>query len=130
MSHMTLRLGTPVLLGILFAAIMLKCLSPFLHAHVAGSSETGFHVSGMTFALALAASDDQDSNAETESYAVTVGDSRNNTFSIFIVLAIFLGALHMVRKLYLVDNPASREPDAIASYLSPNAPPPALAPPR
>lgn len=130
MSHMTLRLGTPVLLGILFAAIMLKCLSPFLHAHVAGSSETGFHVSGMTLALALSASGDQTSNADTESYAVTVGDSRNNTFAIFVLIATIFGALHMVRKLYLVDRPASREPDAIASYLSPNSPPPVLAPPR
>ena len=127
---MTLRLGTPALIAILFAAILLKCLSPFLHAHVAGSNETGFHVSGIALPVALSAAGNESSNADTESYAVTVSDSRNNTFVIFLLFATVFAALHIVRKQYLAKHPTSREPDVISSYLSPNFPPPVLAPPR
>jgi hypothetical protein len=126
---MKIRLSPSALILILFAAILLKCLSPFLHAHVAGSSESGFHVSGLTLALDRSVMDNQPSDTNTESYVFTVSDSRNNTFAIFILPVTIFAALHMMRKLYPVQRLISREPRFVSKYLNPNFPPPALAPP-
>lgn len=126
---MKVRLSPSALILILFAAILLKCLSPFLHAHAAGSSESGFHVSGLTLSLDRSVMDSQPSDTNTESYVFTVSDSRNNTFAIFILPVTIFAALHLMRRFYPVQRLVSREPSLISKYLSPNFPPPALAPP-
>jgi hypothetical protein len=126
---MNFRLSASALISILFTAVLLKCLSPFLHAHVAGSSESGFHVAGMTSPIELSVIQDQSGNTNSESYAVTVSDSRSNTFAILILPVTFFAALHMMRRIDLVMRLVSREPRFVSKYLNPNFPPPALAPP-
>lgn len=126
---MNFRLSASALISILFTAVLLKCLSPFLHAHVAGSIESGFHVSGMTSPIELSVVEEQPGNKNTESYAVTVSDSRNNTFAILILPVTFFAALHMMRRIDPVKRLVSREPSFVSKYLNPNFPPPVLAPP-
>lgn len=126
---MNFRLSASALISILFAAVLLKCLSPFLHAHVSGSSDSGFHVPGLAFPIEPSVIEDQFSNKNTESYAVTVSDSRSNTFAILILPVTFFAAVHMIRRIDPVKRLVSREPSFISKYLKPNFPPPVLAPP-
>lgn len=114
----------------LFFGIFLKCLSPFLHAHLGASNDSGFHLAGLSTISNVQAVDDQNQSSDTESYAVTVSDARKHVIdlSAAFVLSVFLLLVVKYRK-FLWHKFIPRLLFFVTSYLNPKFPPPVLAPP-
>ncbi len=125
---MKFKLGFTAVSLLLFTAIFLKCLSPFLHAHSTASAESGFHIPGLTLSSSLPQIDGV-SEGEEEPYAFTVNDSRNNTLSIFLFFFAALTFFYLGQIPYLIARFISYQLPIRSRYLSPNFPPPSLAPP-
>ncbi|WP_286306391.1 hypothetical protein [Polynucleobacter sp. HIN5] len=115
----------------LFLGVFLKCMSPFLHAHIAGDNDSGFHMSGLSAFDNARLLDDGSPEPTPDSYAVTVPDARKHfldtTFAVAFVAVVLL---------VLKDRPFIRRVSFAKtllvpfSFLNPKFPPPALAPPQ
>lgn len=125
---MRLKLGFTATTLLLFTAIFLKCLSPFLHTHSTASTESGFHISGVVLPGSFPQID-VDSPVEEEPYAFTVSDSRGNSLSIAIFFSIALTFFYLRQIANLIARFFPYQLPIRALYLSPNSPPPSLAPP-
>ncbi len=127
---MRFNLSRTYLIGFLFLGILLKCLSPFLHAHISGDNDSGFHMSGLSAFDSRQLLDDGSPESDPDSYAVTVQEARKH----FLESAFVLSFVAIVL-LVLKDRPYIRRVSFAKtllvpfSFLNPKFPPPALAPP-
>ncbi len=127
---MRFKLSRTYLIVFLFLGILLKCLSPFLHAHISGDNDSGFHMSGLSAFDSRQLLDDGSPESDPDSYAVTVQEARKH----FLESAFVLSFVAIVL-LVLKDRPYIRRVSFAKtllvpfSFLNPKFPPPALAPP-
>ncbi len=128
---MRFNLKSQILLLLLFLGIAIKCLTPFLHAHVGNSADSGFHVNGLASLNSSQWADQQEDRTNSDSFAVTVGDARQHTVDIFyaaiVLVALFTVAIPCILSVCLKVVP--RVLFIPSSFLNPKFPPPALAPP-
>ena len=128
---MRFKLTRSSLVAFLFLGIFLKCMSPFLHAHIAGDNDSGFHMSGLSAFDSSRLLDDGSAEPEPDSYAVTVPDARKHFLDATFIIA-FVAAAFLVLKDRPFFSRASfiRTSAVLFSFLNPKFPPPALAPPQ
>lgn len=128
---MRFKLTRSSLVAFLFLGIFLTCMSPFLHAHIGGCNDSGFHMSGLSALDSIQLLDDGSPESAPDSFAVTVPDARKHfldtTFAVAFVAIVLL---------VLKDRPLIRRVSFAKtllvpfSFLNPKFPPPALAPPH
>lgn len=127
---MRFKLSRAYLIVFLFLGILLKCLSPFLHAHISGDNDSGFHISGLSAFDSRQLLDDGSPESDPDSYAVTVQEARKHFLESIFVLSFVAIVL-----LVLKDRPYIRRVLFVKtllvpfSFLNPKLPPPVLAPP-
>lgn len=127
---MRFKLSRTYLIVFLFLGILLKCLSPFLHAHISGDNDSGFHMSGLSAFDSKQLLDDGSPESDPDSYAVTVQEARKHFLESVLVLS-FVAIILLVLK----DRPYIRRVSfaktllVLFSFFNPKFPPPALAPP-
>lgn len=127
---MSFAFSKSTLVAFLFVGILLKCLSPLLHAHVGGSNDSGFHMYGLSTLNDTPSYDGEGDLPNPESIAMTVSDARKHFFySIFI--PVFIGLLLAVLRVHPVLTRFNFfKPFRVAfACLNQKSPPPALAPP-
>jgi hypothetical protein len=118
------------LIFFLFLGIFLKCLSPFLHAHISGDNDSGFHMSGLSALDTLRVSDEGSPASESDSYAVTVQEARKHFLeSIFVLSFVAIVLLVLKDRPYIRRVSFAKTLLVPFSFLNPKFPPPALAPP-
>ncbi len=127
---MRFKLSRAYLIVFLFLGILLKCLSPFLHAHISGDNDSGFHISGLSAFDSRQHLDDGSPESDPDSYAVTVQEARKHFLeSIFVLSFVAIVLLVLKDRPYIRRVSFAKTLLVLFSFLNPKFPPPALAPP-
>jgi len=127
---MRFKLSRAYLIVFLFLGILLKCLSPFLHAHISGDNDSGFHMSGLSAFDGRQLLDDGSPESDPDSYAVTVQEGRKHFLeSIFVLSFVAIVLLVLKDRPYIRRVSFAKTLLVPFSFLNPKFPPPALAPP-
>ncbi len=127
---MRFKLSRAYLIVFLFLGILLKCLSPFLHAHIGGDNDSGFHISGLSAFDSRQLLDDGSPESDPDSYAVTVQEVRKHFLeSIFVLSFVAIVLLVLKDRPYIRRVSFAKTLLVPFSFLNPKFPPPALAPP-
>ncbi len=111
---MRFKLSRTYLIVFLFLGILLKCLSPFLHAHISGDNDSGFHISGLSAFDSRQLLDDGSPESDPDSYAVTVQEARKHFLESIFVLSFVAIVL-----LVLKDRPYIRRVSFAQPLLDP-----------
>ena len=127
---MRFKLSRAYLIVFLFLGILLKCMSPFLHAHISGDNDSGFHMSGLSAFDSKQLLDDGSLESDPDSYAVTVQEARKHFLeSIFALSFVAIVLLVLKDRPYIRRVSFAKTLLVPFSFLNPKFPPPALAPP-
>jgi len=127
---MRFKLSRAYLIVFLFLGILLKCMSPFLHAHISGDNDSGFHMSGLSAFDSKQLLDDGSLESDPDSYAVTVQEARKHFLeSIFALSFVAIVLLVLKDRPYIRRVSFAKTLLVFFSFLNPKFPPPALAPP-
>ncbi len=127
---MRFKLSRTYLIVFLFLGILLKCLSPFLHAHISGDNDSGFHMSGLSAFDSKQLLDDGSLESDPDSYAVTVQEARKHFLeSIFALSFVAIVLLVLKDRPYIRRVSFAKTLLVPFSFFNPKFPPPALAPP-
>ncbi len=127
---MRFKLSRAYLIVFLFLGILLKCLSPFLHAHVSGDNDSGFHMAGLSALDKLQVSEEGGSAPDSDSYAVTVPDARKHFLDSAFLLVFVAIVLFVIKDRPPIQQVSFAKTLLVPfSFLNPKFPPPALAPP-
>ncbi len=106
-------------------------MSPFLHAHVAGDNDSGFHMSGLSSFDSARLLDDGSPEPTPDSYAVTVPNARKHFLEAAFVVTFIAVILFILKDRPLIRQaPFTKTLLVPFSFLNPKFPPPALAPPH
>ncbi len=115
----------------LFLGIFLKCISPFLHAHIAGDNDSGFHMSGLSALDSIQLLDDGSPESTPDSFAVTVPDARKHFLEAAFVVTFIAVILFVLKDRPFIRRVSFAKTLLVPfSFLNPKFPPPALAPPH
>jgi hypothetical protein len=115
----------------LFLGIFLKCMSPFLHAHIAGDNDSGFHMSGLSALDSIQPLDDGSPESAPDSFAVTVPDARKHFLEAAFVVTFIAVILFILKDRPFIRWVSFAKTLLVPfSFLNPKFPPPALAPPH